>query len=80
MADKNKSMSKSDRVQQEQEVDEAFRSEQKTIIPVDLEKEMKQSFIDYAMSVISMPYPPEANSPAAINTLYGHSSSAFMKI
>ncbi|MBO4473377.1 MAG: DNA gyrase subunit A [Clostridiales bacterium] len=38
---------------QEAEVDAIFCSEQTTIIPVDLEKEMKKSFIDYAMSVIS---------------------------
>ena len=41
------------RKQQEKEVDAIFCSEQTTIIPVDLEKEMKKSFIDYAMSVIS---------------------------
>ena len=41
------------RKQQEAEVDAIFCSEQTTIIPVDLEKEMKKSFIDYAMSVIS---------------------------
>ena len=41
------------RLQQEAEMDEVFKSEQKTIIPVDLEGEMKKSFIDYAMSVIS---------------------------
>ncbi|MBP5180225.1 MAG: DNA gyrase subunit A [Clostridiales bacterium] len=34
-------------------MDEVFRSEQTTIVPVDLEQEMKKSFIDYAMSVIS---------------------------
>ncbi len=41
------------RKQQEAQVDAVFRSEQNTIIPVDLEVEMKKSFIDYAMSVIS---------------------------
>ena len=41
------------RKQQEAQVDEVFRSAQNTIIPVDLEAEMKKSFIDYAMSVIS---------------------------
>ena len=41
------------RKQQEAQVDEVFRSSQNTIIPVDLEAEMKKSFIDYAMSVIS---------------------------
>ncbi|NLT12389.1 MAG: DNA gyrase subunit A [Clostridiaceae bacterium] len=41
------------RKRKEQEVDAVFRSVQDTIIPVDLEHEMKKSFIDYAMSVIS---------------------------
>jgi DNA gyrase subunit A len=34
-------------------VDAAFRNPENTIIPIDLEDEMKKSFIDYAMSVIS---------------------------
>jgi DNA gyrase subunit A len=34
-------------------IDAAFKSLENTIIPVDLEDEMKKSFIDYAMSVIS---------------------------
>ena len=34
-------------------VDAAFTSSETTIIPVDLEDEMKKSFIDYAMSVIT---------------------------
>jgi DNA gyrase subunit A len=34
-------------------VDAAFRNPANTIIPIDLEDEMKKSFIDYAMSVIS---------------------------
>ena len=34
-------------------VDAAFQNPNNTIIPVDLEDEMKKSFIDYAMSVIS---------------------------
>ena len=51
MADIDKS--KELRKQQEAEMDEVFRSEQTTIVPVDLEQEMKKSFIDYAMSVIS---------------------------
>lgn len=33
--------------------DAAFKNPQTTIIPIDLEVEMKKSFIDYAMSVIS---------------------------
>ncbi len=41
------------RKRQEAEIDAVFRSAQDTIIPVDLEQEMKKSFIDYAMSVIS---------------------------
>ena len=41
------------RLQQEAQMDEVFKSEQTTIIPVDLDKEMRKSFIDYAMSVIS---------------------------
>jgi len=51
MADNNQS--KEQRKQQEAQMDQAFRSEQTTIVPVDLEQEMKKSFIDYAMSVIS---------------------------
>ena len=51
MADNDKS--KELRKQQEAEMDQVFRSEQTTIVPVDLEQEMKKSFIDYAMSVIS---------------------------
>ena len=45
--------SKEQRMQIEAEMDSVFKSEQKTIVPVDLEQEMKKSFIDYAMSVIS---------------------------
>ncbi len=41
------------RLQQEAEMDVVFKSEQTTIVPVDLDGEMKKSFIDYAMSVIS---------------------------
>ena len=37
----------------EAEVDAAFRNPDNLVIPVDLEDEMKKSFIDYAMSVIS---------------------------
>lgn len=46
-------LDKSQRQQQEKEMDAIFKAEQNTIIPVDLEREMKKSFIDYAMSVIS---------------------------
>ncbi|MCR4688326.1 MAG: DNA gyrase subunit A [Saccharofermentans sp.] len=34
-------------------MDDIFKSEQTTIVPVDLDGEMRKSFIDYAMSVIS---------------------------
>lgn len=52
-ADRTSSETKDLRKQQEAQVDLVFRSFQSTIIPVDLEQEMKRSFIDYAMSVIS---------------------------
>ena len=52
MANKD-SDSKEIRKQQEAEVDSVFRSEQNTIVPVDLDQEMRKSFIDYAMSVIT---------------------------
>ncbi|NLC83819.1 MAG: hypothetical protein GX749_01905, partial [Ruminococcaceae bacterium] len=39
--------------QKDAAVDAIFRNPQTTIIPVELEEEMKKSFIDYAMSVIS---------------------------
>ena len=35
------------RLQQEAEMDEVFKSEQTTIVPVDLDGEMKKSFIGY---------------------------------
>lgn len=41
------------RKKQEELTDAVFRSTENAIIPVDLEHEMKKSFIDYAMSVIS---------------------------
>ena len=41
------------RQEKEERTEAAFRSSGDTIIPVDLEAEMKKSFIDYAMSVIS---------------------------
>jgi DNA gyrase subunit A len=40
-------------VLKEEAVDAAFRNPNNTIIPIDLEEEMKKSFIDYAMSVIT---------------------------
>jgi len=51
--DRTSSETKDLRKQQEAQVDLVFRSKENTIIPVDLEQEMKKSFIDYAMSVIS---------------------------
>ncbi|MDO5738328.1 MAG: DNA gyrase subunit A [Eubacteriales bacterium] len=39
--------------EREAEVDYAFRKQEQSIIPVNLEDEMRQSFIDYAMSVIT---------------------------
>ncbi|MDD3866748.1 MAG: DNA gyrase subunit A [Eubacteriales bacterium] len=44
---------KKEKKRQDAAVDFAFRNPQTTIIPVDLEEEMKKSFIDYAMSVIT---------------------------
>ena len=56
MADTTRSDDKNEkkdlRKQQEEQIDAAFQAASDTIIPVDLEKEMKKSFIDYAMSVI----------------------------
>lgn len=49
----DKSAEQDRRKLQEEQIDAVFRSRQNTIIPVDLEQEMKKSFIDYAMSVIS---------------------------
>ena len=40
-------------IRKEAAVDAAFRNTENTIIPIDLEEEMKKSFIDYAMSVIT---------------------------
>jgi DNA gyrase subunit A len=40
-------------IRKEAAVDAAFKSTENTIIPIDLEEEMKKSFIDYAMSVIT---------------------------
>ncbi len=41
------------RLEMEAQMDDIFKSEQTTIVPVDLDGEMRKSFIDYAMSVIS---------------------------
>ena len=55
--DKNQNSEKQDKKDlqklKEIAVDAAFRNPDNTIIPVDLEDEMKKSFIDYAMSVIT---------------------------
>lgn len=52
MADSPQSKQQEQR-RKEDAIDRAFQSPQTTIIPIDLEDEMKKSFIDYAMSVIS---------------------------
>ena len=55
--DKNQKLEKLDKKDlqklKEAAIDAAFRNPENTIIPIDLEDEMKKSFIDYAMSVIS---------------------------
>lgn len=55
--DKNQAQKKLDKMDlqklKEAAVDAAFKNPFNTIIPIDLEVEMKKSFIDYAMSVIS---------------------------
>ncbi len=55
--DKNQNTNKLDKKDlqkiKEAAVDAAFKNPDNTIIPIDLEVEMKKSFIDYAMSVIS---------------------------
>ena len=52
MADSPQSKQQEQR-RKEDAIDQAFQSPNTTIIPIDLEDEMKKSFIDYAMSVIS---------------------------
>ncbi|MBP7401398.1 MAG: DNA gyrase subunit A [Clostridia bacterium] len=64
----------------EAEIDLAFRSEQTTIIPVDLENEMKKSFIDYAMSVITdraLPDVRDGLKPVHRRILYSMFSQGF---
>ncbi len=64
----------------EAEIDLAFRSEQTTIIPVDLEAEMKKSFIDYAMSVITdraLPDVRDGLKPVHRRILYSMFSQGF---
>ena len=50
---KSKDLNASDHKERAAAADTAFRTDYNTIIPVELEKEMKKSFIDYAMSVIT---------------------------
>ncbi len=64
----------------EADVDLAFRSEQTTIIPIDLETEMKKSFIDYAMSVITdraLPDVRDGLKPVQRRILYSMFSQGF---
>ena len=50
----NAPMNRKDKqIAKENAVDSAFQNPDNIIIPVDLDKEMRQSFIDYAMSVIT---------------------------
>ncbi len=68
------------RKQQEQEMDSVFRSEQNTIVPVDLDKEMRKSFIDYAMSVITdraLPDIRDGLKPVQRRILYSMFSQGF---
>jgi len=52
--DKNQNLDKKELQKlKEAAIDAAFRNPENTIIPIDLEEEMKKSFIDYAMSVIT---------------------------
>ncbi|HZK29212.1 MAG TPA: DNA gyrase subunit A [Clostridia bacterium] len=51
---------KNDYQLREAAVDEAFRNPDNALIPVELEQEMKKSFIDYAMSVITDRALPDA--------------------
>ncbi len=72
--------SKELRKQQEQEVDSVFKSEQNTIVPVDLDQEMRKSFIDYAMSVITdraLPDIRDGLKPVQRRILYSMFSQGF---
>ncbi|MBR6881280.1 MAG: DNA gyrase subunit A [Clostridiales bacterium] len=72
--------SKELRKQQEAEVDSVFRSEQNTIVPVDLDREMRKSFIDYAMSVITdraLPDIRDGLKPVQRRILYSMFSQGF---
>lgn len=64
----------------EDAIDRAFQSEPTTIIPIDLEEEMKKSFIDYAMSVISdraLPDVRDGLKPVHRRILYSMFSQGF---
>ncbi len=72
--------SKELRKQQEMEVDSVFKSEQNTIVPVDLDQEMRKSFIDYAMSVITdraLPDIRDGLKPVQRRILYSMYSQGF---
>src|SRR5512133_3674520 len=61
-------------------VDAAFRNPDNTIIPIDLEDEMKKSFIDYAMSVITdraLPDVRDGLKPVHRRILYSMFSQGF---
>lgn len=76
----NSDASKDLRKQQEQEMDSVFRSEQNTIVPVDLDQEMRKSFIDYAMSVITdraLPDIRDGLKPVQRRILYSMFSQGF---
>ncbi|SEW32480.1 DNA gyrase subunit A [Ruminococcaceae bacterium KH2T8] len=68
------------RKQQEEEMDSVFKSEQNTIVPVDLDQEMRKSFIDYAMSVITdraLPDIRDGLKPVQRRILYSMFSQGF---
>ncbi|MCR5527913.1 MAG: DNA gyrase subunit A [Saccharofermentans sp.] len=61
-------------------MDSVFRSEQNTIVPVDLDREMRKSFIDYAMSVITdraLPDIRDGLKPVQRRILYSMFSQGF---
>lgn len=62
------------------EVDRIFRDNVNNIVPVDIEKEMKKSFIDYAMSVITdraLPDVRDGLKPVHRRILYSMYSQGF---
>ncbi len=63
------------------EVDSTFRDENNTIVPVSLELEMKKSFIDYAMSVITdraLPDVRDGLKPVHRRILYSMFTQGFL--